>query len=248
MFRPRPARKSDLATASLRFALYVEGPRDRDVLRLFAQKLSPELARVMDPCVRILGGRQPDRAARLFGSMVEQAAASDAGTPRGICVLDRDDPQRYNLGFDAGSDAGSESMAHDSSIGDAESAGPKPPKLEFVVWKRRQIESYLMVPRAIGRCIAKHRDDPQIDRMLDSWLPDPSNEDAFRKLDAKQVLGHRGPIAKYLGRPLRAQEIVRSMTPLDIHADVKDVLARVRDHIASPIESSIRKSIHKDRH
>jgi len=34
------------------------------------------------------------------------------------------------------------------------------------------------------------------------------------------------------------------MTPLDIHADVKEVLARVRDHIASPIESSI----HQDRH
>jgi hypothetical protein len=28
------------------------------------------------------------------------------------------------------------------------------------------------------------------------------------------------------------------MTPLDIHPDVKDVLARVRDHIASPVEVS----------
>lgn len=235
MFRPRPARKSDLATASLRFALYVEGPRDRDVLRLFAEKLSPELARVMDPCMRILGGRQPDRAAKLFGSMVERAAANDAGTPRGICVLDRDDPLRFNIG----SGGGSEFDAHGGSNGGVENAGSKPPTLEFVVWKRRQIESYLMVPRAIRRCIVKHRDDPRIDRMLESWLPDPSNEDAFRKLDAKQVLGHRGPIANFLGRPLRAREIVRSMTPLDIHADVKDVLARVRDHIASPAESSV---------
>jgi hypothetical protein len=246
VFRPRPARKSDLATASLRFALYVEGPRDRDVLRLFAQKLSPELARVMDPCVRILGGRQPDRAARLFGSMIEQAAANDSGTPRGICVLDRDDPRRYNQKSEAGSGeragAAVEADPHRHSSAGGPSPASKLPRLEFVVWNRRQIESYLMVPPAIRRCIAKDRADPRddsrIDRMLETWLPDPGNEDAFRKLDAKKVLGHRGPIANFLGRPLRAQEIVRSMTPLDIHSDVKDVLARVRDQLASPIESS----------
>lgn len=207
VFRPRAARKRDLATASLLFALYVEGPRDRDVLRQFAQKLSPELARVMDPCVCILGGRQPDRAVELFGYMVERAVESDGGAPRGICVLDRDDPLLFKNDH------------------------PERSELEFVVWKRRQIESYLMVPHAIRRCISKHRDDPQLDRMLASWLPDPDNEEAFRKLDAKKMLGARGPIANYLGRPLRAQEIVRNMTPLDIHADVKEVLARIRDHL-----------------
>lgn len=224
MFRPRAARKSDLAKASLRFALYVEGPRDHDVLRLFAQKLSPELARVMDPCVRILGGRQPARAAELFGSMVERAVESDEGAPRGLCVLDRDDPLLFT------SNATS-AFTRD----DAENT-----ELEFVVWKRRQIESYLMVPCAIRRCLSKHRSDSQLDRMLESWLPDPSDEDAFRKLDAKRVLGVRGPIANYLGRPLRAQEIVRNMSPLDVHTDVKEVLARVRDHLGSSSRPSIR--------
>ncbi len=223
MFRPRTTRRSDLATASLRFALYVEGPRDRDVLRLFAKKLSPELARAMDSCVCILGGRRPKRATELFGRMVEKAAEDDRVAPRGMCVLDRDDPLR--LGNDPGSGFGGDNASKS--------------ELEFVVWKRRQIESYLLVPGAIRRCIPKHRDEPQLDHMLGSWLPDPGNEHAFRSLDAKKVIGACGPIADYLGRPLQAQEIVRNMTPLDIHTDVKEVLVRVRDHLASPAAPSL---------
>ncbi len=224
MFRPKTARRSDLATASLRFALYVEGPRDRDVLRLFAKKLSPELARAMDSCVCILGGRQPDRATELFGRMVEQAAEDDRIAPRGMCLLDRDDPRPLGGGLGGGFERAPKGAA--AGAGD----------LEFVVWRRRQIESYLLVPRAIRQCMPERRNGSQIDRMLDSWLPDPDNEPAFRSLDAKKVIGSRGPIADYLGRPLRAQEIVRNMTPLDIHTDVKEVLARVRDHLASPAQ------------
>jgi hypothetical protein len=216
VFRPRPSHKGDLATASRRFALYVEGPRDRDVLRLFAQKLSPELARTMDSCVRILGGRQPDRAAELFGQLVDQAEADAGEVPRGLCILDRDDPDRWKSSYPKNFD-------------------PEASKLEFVVWRRRQIESYLLVPRAIRGCLAKHRNDPQLDRLLDSWLPDPSDESEFRKLNAKRVLGARGPIASYLGRPLRAREIVRSMTPLEIHDDIKEVLARVRDQLGARV-------------
>ncbi|MCP5039393.1 MAG: hypothetical protein GY944_00100 [bacterium] len=207
MFRPRAARKADLASAPERFALYVEGPRDRDVLRLFAQRLSPELARTMDPCVRILGGRKPDRAAALFGEMVASAAEASHATPRALCVLDRDDPLRLSDHY------------------------PECSALEFVVWKRRQIESYLLVPGAIRLCVAKGRDNAKMDRVLETSLPEPDNEHAFRELDAKRVLGARGPIASVLGRPLRAREIVRNMSPLDIHPDVKDVLGRVRDHL-----------------
>lgn len=224
VFRPKAAHKDDLATASSRFVLYVEGPRDRDVLRLFAQKLSPELARTMDACVRILGGRQPDRAVELFGRMVEQAARCNGEPPRGLCILDRDDPEHLEGAYPKKFD-------------------PKASKLEFVVWKRRQIESYLLVPRAIRGCLAKHRDDPQLDRLLESWLPDPSDEKEFCKLNAKQVLGARGPIARYLGRPLRAQEIVRGMTPLEIHDDIKGVLVRIRDRLCSSVESPVRRAV-----
>lgn len=225
MFRPKTARKADLATASSRFALYVEGPRDRDVLRLFAQKLSPELARAMDPCVRILGGRQPGRAEEMFGQLVESSGETNGALPRGLCILDRDDPQRQNDRFE-NADLGS-----DDALGTS--------KLEFVVWKRRQIESYLLVPHVLSRCVSKHRDDPQFAHILKSAVPDFGNEQAFTELDAKRVLGARGPIASYLGRPLRAQEIIRNMTPLDIHADVKEVLARVRDRLGTDASASL---------
>ncbi|MDP6980309.1 MAG: hypothetical protein QF570_17195 [Myxococcota bacterium] len=208
MFRPRTGRKRDLAAASKRFALYVEGPRDRDVLRAFAQRLSPELARAMDPCIRILGGRKPDRAAELFGKLVDQA--TEYVSPRALCVLDRDDPTRLRDAY------------------------PERERLEFVVWRRRQIESYLLVPGAIRRCIPNRRDHAKIDRVIELQLPACDNEPAFRDLDAKRVLGARGPIADVLGRPLRPREIVRNMSPLDIHHDVKEVLTRVRDHIEVP--------------
>lgn len=214
MFRPDAARKSDLAKAPLRFALYVEGPRDRDVLRHFAKKLSPELARAMDPCVRILGGKQPDRATQMFGRLVAEAGEGNRAVPRGLCILDRDDDFSWN------------GKQRDDS-------DPEESSLEFVVWKRRQIESYLLVPHAISRCVSRHRDDAQFARILDSTLPDENDEDAYAALDAKRLLGARGPIAGYLGRPLRAREIVRNMSPLDVHVDVKAVLARVRDHLGT---------------
>lgn len=213
MFRPRTARNRDLATASERFVLYVEGPRDRDVLRNFAKRLSPELARAMDPCIRILGGRKPDRAEALFRQLAEQAVEAARPVPRGLCVLDRDDP---------------------SCLREVDS---RQEGLEFVVWNRRQIESYLLVPGAIRRCVSNGRDSAKLLRLLDSALPAPDNEPAFREFDAKRLLGERGPIASVLGRPLRAREIVRNMSPVDIHADVKDLLGRVRDRIEVPTRS-----------
>jgi len=47
------------------------------------------------------------------------------------------------------------------------------------------------------------------------------------------LLSARGPIADYLGRPLRAREIVRNMSSVDIHDDVKAVLTRVRDYVGT---------------
>ena len=209
MFRPRTACKADLETAAERFALYVEGARDRDVLRLFARKLSPELARVMDPCVRILGGRKPERAAQLFGRMLAEAGEDARVMPSAICVLDRDDPLRVDSDY------------------------PNCDALEFSVWKRRQIESYLLVPSAIRRCIRTRRDNAKLAGLLAHSLPDPENEPAFRELDAKRVLGANGPIARVLGRPLQAREIVRNMSPVDIHPDVKDLLGRIRDQLGT---------------
>jgi len=68
------------------FAFYVEGPSDRDILRTWARRLSPRLARSLEPCAVILGGRQPARALKHFRGVQAQDAEA-----RGVCVLDRDD-------------------------------------------------------------------------------------------------------------------------------------------------------------
>jgi hypothetical protein len=213
VFRPSDTRKSDLSTASRRFAVYVEGPRDRDVLRLFATKLSPALARAMDPCVQILGGRRPARAATLFREKIEQAGGSVS--PTAICILDRDDPESCRNDF------------------------PDEPGLDFVIWKRRQIESYLLIPRAIQGCCRSSKDVAALGQLLDALIPDPGDEGSMQILDAKRVLAPKGPIARLVGRPLRAREIVRSMSPLEIHPDVRSVLAEIRDRLAGKVSSSL---------
>jgi hypothetical protein len=75
------------------FILYVEGPRDRSILRAWAQRLLPERAPDMLADAVIMGGRRPARAVEHFR---ERAAGS-----RGLCVLDRDE------------DAGSSFEAHE---------------------------------------------------------------------------------------------------------------------------------------
>jgi hypothetical protein len=70
------------ATAS-RFTLYVEGPRDRAILRAWAYRLMPAQGRRVFGDAVILGGRRPARAIEHF-----RAGAGDGD--RGLCVLDRD--------------------------------------------------------------------------------------------------------------------------------------------------------------
>lgn len=67
--------------ADPRFVLYVEGPRDRGILRAWAYRLMPVEARVLFQDCVILGGRRPERALAHFGA---------SGARRGLCVLDCD--------------------------------------------------------------------------------------------------------------------------------------------------------------
>ena len=76
----RPDRRSEERGS---FILYVEGPRDRSILRAWAQRLLPERAPDVLADAVILGGRRPARA-------VEHFRARAAGHP-GLCVLDRDE-------------------------------------------------------------------------------------------------------------------------------------------------------------
>lgn len=68
------------------FFLYVEGPRDQEILRSWARRLSRPLARAIGQSSVIMGGRQPARAIELFRRETQRSASA-----RGLCVLDRDD-------------------------------------------------------------------------------------------------------------------------------------------------------------
>jgi hypothetical protein len=65
------------------FILYVEGPRDRSILRAWASRLMPDRASGLLDGAVILGGRRPARAREHF-----RCAAAGS---RAICVLDRDE-------------------------------------------------------------------------------------------------------------------------------------------------------------
>lgn len=120
---------------------------------------------------------------------------------RGLCVLDRD----------------SEALRFDERDG-----------LQTFSWGRRHIESYLLAPNAIRRAL---RLDPAETSVLESLLhahaPEPGDEAAMERLDAKRLLGPKGPIASQLGRSLPSGRIARAMRPEELHSDVSGLLERV---------------------
>jgi hypothetical protein len=113
---PRPT------TREPRF-LYVEGPRDREIIEGWSQRVSRSLAECVRESTVILGGRQPARACEHLAE-----ARAEHLTARGLCVLDRD---------------------RDHSLPDL----PAEAGLELFVWSRRHIESYLLVPPALRRVL-----------------------------------------------------------------------------------------------
>jgi len=183
------------------FALYVEGPRDREILRAWAWRVSPVLAtRLMDAAV-ILGGRQPDRAAEHFS--VLRGSAGDGA--RGVCVLDRDDLPAPRT---------------DAALA---------PGLELFTWGRRHIESYLLVPEAILRSVGLPPSEPRLRRRLAALIPDDGDEVTLREVNAKALLRESGPLARALGRPVSPGRLAREMDRSEIHGDVLSLFARLAE-------------------
>ena len=178
------------------FVLYVEGPRDRDVLRAWSFRLHPPLGRALARQSLILGGRQPDRAAAHFERLHRENARA-----RGLCVLDRD-----------GADGFAPPLAA--------------PGLEFHVWGRRHIESYLLVPDAIRRSLRLPADDHRVTRACRDLLPPLDDESALRDLDAKRLLAADGELARAIGIPLRPGRIAREMREEELHPEVRGVVER----------------------
>jgi hypothetical protein len=185
------------------FVLYVEGPRDRDLLRTWAQRVSPALARGIATSAVILGGRQPARAVAHFRELRERGEAA-----RGLCVLDRDGEDR-----------------------EPRVAEPVP-GLAFFTWRRRHIESYLLVPDAIRRS-ARAPADVRAARSLRAVLPELDDEAVLEDVDAKRLLARHGPLEAILG-PLSPGRIARSMRVEELHADVRELFERVREGLGLP--------------
>lgn len=183
--------------ASSGFALYVEGPRDREILGAWAWRVRPDLAQYVARATMILGGRQPARAVLHF-----QSLSAEVERARGLCVLDRDG---------------------DASPGTL----PAEPGLEFFTWTRRHIESYLLVPRAILRAAGLAPRDARLVRLVERHLPHPEDEAALRDVHAKALLAASGALSRALGRPLAAGRIARAMDATDLHDDVRQILRRV---------------------
>ena len=120
----------------------------------------------------------------------------------GICVLDRDGPST-----------------------------PEPatePGLELFTWGRRHIESYLLVPDAIRRGLRIRDHDGHFDRLMRAHLPALDDEQALRELDAKQLLGPKGPLSRVLSRPVSVGRIARAMREEELHPDVRALFARIQ--------------------
>jgi hypothetical protein len=121
---------------------------------------------------------------------------------RGICVLDRD--------------------------GDGTPEPAVEPGLEFFTWGRRHIESYLLVPDAIRRGLRIRDHDGHFARLMRAHLPDLDDEASLRELDAKQLLGRKGPVARFLSRPVAPGRIARAMRSEELHPDVRTLFTRIR--------------------
>jgi hypothetical protein len=167
--------------------LYVEGPRDREIIEGWAQRASRRLAEHVRESTVILGGRQPARAREHLGE-----ARAEHAEARGLCVLDRD---------------------HELTLPEAGAEG-----LELFVWSRRHIESYLLVPEALGRVLRNV--DARALRTLAAELPADDDERGWREFDAKRRLvtnGQRFPWGR----------LARGLHPDELHPDVHAFLARL---------------------
>ena len=204
MLRSNPCRAQERPSGGPGFVLYVEGPSDSEILRSWARLLSPALSDAIADSAVILGGRRPARAVEHFEQL-----AGEPGQLRGVCVLDRD------------------------GLGDEHDAGA-PAGLDFFTWPRRHIESYLLVPAALRRCMRMHPGDPRLGEILLD-LPRDAAEDALRDLDAKRLLSTKSTLARELGVPFSPVRIARCMRRDDLHADVLALLDLV-DTAAAPAD------------
>jgi len=199
-----PEQVSDRKRQAGPFILYIEGPRDREILRAWAYRLQPALAARIIGAAVILGGRQPRRALEHFKSRGGTASGA-----RAVCLLDRDD-----------------------GLGRAPSSEGEH-GLEFFTWTRRHIESYLLVPNALRRALCLDDGDTTLDRILRRHLPSADDERAIRDLDAKKLIGPKGVLTRELGRQVPLSGVARATRENELHPDVHALFGRFHGLLAA---------------
>ena len=184
---------------SVNFFLYVEGPSDADILRIWGRRISQRLARHLESRVVILGGRRPARARDHF-----RAECNAGRSGRGLVVLDRDHHTR------------------------ADDLASLEPGLETFIWQRRHIESYLLVAPAIRRAL-RHAIEPHLlDRLIEECVPASEDEEACREANAKKILGSKGQLARSAGGRLSPAGVARCMRLEELHPDIFALYERIR--------------------
>lgn len=185
--------------ASVNFFLYVEGPSDADILRIWGRRISRRLARHLESRIVILGGRRPARARDHFRA---ECRAGCSG--RGLVVLDRDHHTR------------------------AEDFSSLEPGLEIFTWQRRHIESYLLVAPAIRRALRRAIEPHLLDRLIEECVPALEDEAACREANAKKILGSKGQLARSAGGRLSPAGVARCMRVEEFHPDIFALYERIR--------------------
>lgn len=194
------------------FVLYVEGPRDLEILGYWAKRLDPALARCIEEKTVILGGKQPARAISDF----RKRGGEKTGVS-GLIVLDRDEHGHSD---------------HDEVRSVASQVG-----LELFVWSLRHIESYLLVPDAIRRVLNLDREDRRVEDLIRHQEAVEASRGSSAadsgglgeiSVHAKRILGANGALAEALGAEMKAGEIARAMRREDLHEDVFALFERVQ--------------------
>ena len=214
----------------LPFVLYVEGTSDVDILRLLARALGREEMLFDKLPIHVLGGRDPKEAREHF-----QGVKSFKPKTQGVCVLDPDLNREALL----------QSVAHHQEAG-----------LEYHVWTRRHVESYLLVPEAIARAV--HPDNPLLEAGLPERLrsflsaaprgyafpqqvPDYTtfHLDWMQTFDAKREIfspseSDNSFILAEERPDITPEHVAQDMHPEELHSDVKRLIDRIYE-ICAPL-------------
>lgn len=214
-----------LMVKNIPVVLYVEGQSDVGLLKTLARKFKPDLYdKLNEILIKPLGGRKPELAKKHFWGLT---AYSDGVS--GICLLDRNN-KSYN-------DAIEEAKRYTGN------------GLDFYIWRRRHIESYLLVPPAIKRVAGLEErlvDEFLIEQLLPAdfnyvndnppvLLDFPTKSVVFGLYNRQPAPDEAVPLAERLAGwcELTPELIASELTEDELHNDVKVFLDLLQESITS---------------